>query len=182
MWVIENCVTNAYCSMHRYCLLKGVKIPWNHHDFIEKAAMAWLDPVNHWPGRMEKRRYNRTIKDPTNKRKYESTLSPGRCERFNNITLHPKTGKLAVRLNTNVGHVPEELTVEKGKQNTHVCQLHRWAFKEEDKTENCAIPPGARKGVMYCGTCRAKLCVKCWKIFHTKKHLVPEAATICTYV
>ena len=47
MWGLKVSMQNAYMLMRRYCELKGVKMPFTHHDFIESVAFALLDPAGH---------------------------------------------------------------------------------------------------------------------------------------
>ncbi len=44
-------MVNSYVSMKRYCELKGVPVPWNHHDWNEAIRYAHLDPAEYWPRR-----------------------------------------------------------------------------------------------------------------------------------
>ena len=51
MWGYEVSMVNSYVAMKRYCELKGVAVPWNHHDWNEAIGYAHLDPHEYWPRR-----------------------------------------------------------------------------------------------------------------------------------
>ena len=51
MWAIEVSLVNSYMMMRRYCELKGVPMPWKHHDFNEAVGYALISPESDWPRR-----------------------------------------------------------------------------------------------------------------------------------
>ena len=51
LWGYEVSMVNSYVCMKRYCKLKGVPVPWTHHDWNEALGSAHLDPIEDWPRR-----------------------------------------------------------------------------------------------------------------------------------
>ncbi len=51
LWGYEVSMVNSYVAMKQYCKLKGVVVPWNHHDWNEAIGYAHLDPAEYWPRR-----------------------------------------------------------------------------------------------------------------------------------
>jgi len=51
LWGYEVSMVNSYVMMKRYREMKGVPVPWNHHDWNEVIGYAHLDPHEYWPRR-----------------------------------------------------------------------------------------------------------------------------------
>jgi hypothetical protein len=51
LWGYEVLLVNSYVSMKRYCELKGVPVPWIHHDWNKAIGYVHLDPIEYWPRR-----------------------------------------------------------------------------------------------------------------------------------
>ena len=169
MWAMEVSLVNAYMMYRRYCELKGVKQEYDHHEFNEKVGYALIAPDSDedWPRR----------KSPTpqtaasqKKRKASSALDEAgtpKAPRFSFNALCPTAGKLRKRLDTTLTHMPVEPSVAPANR---VCQLHRWAAREEGKN----IPPGARgHSVAQCKACGVNLCIRCFEMYHTE--MFPES-------
>ena len=75
-----------------------------------------------------------------------------------------KDGALKRRLDSNLSHFPVMMHNDANVRGC--CQLHRLANKFVNKNRN--KPPGARSDVYLCEDCQVALCIKCWKVFHTK--------------
>jgi hypothetical protein len=163
-------MVNSYVSMKRYCELKGVPVPWTHHDWNEAIGYAHLDPVEYWP----RRKGPFEDDDATgsaNKRAATTSDLKKKAPRVDSMSLSPTRGHLKGRLDHETRlHMPLlPLTVNA------TCQLHHWVHKETnpvDKKEGSNIKPtGLHAHVMRCEECGVHLCLKCWPIFHQKKRL-----------
>ena len=171
MWALEVSMVNAYMMLRRYCELKGVTMPYSHHEFNEKIGYALLNPGNEWPKRNRKQppemlsanKRKRTSPVPTPQS--TPTKKARRAPKLDRDALLPNKGRLKVRLDKSMQHLPVPTDGKKA-----VCQLHRWAHNEkkcvEDK-KKFAIPSGARSTVMQCKVCNVILCLRCYEIFHT---------------
>ena len=73
-------------------------------------------------------------------------------------SLDPEFGRLRLRLNKHLDHLPAETSSGTSAR----CQFHRWLGHE-----TC-------KSVSFCATCNVNLCVRCYKIFHQEEHLVEQ--------
>ena len=73
-------------------------------------------------------------------------------------SLHPEFGRLRLRLNKHLDHLPAEISSSTSAR----CQFQRWLGHE-----TC-------KSVSFCATCNVNLCVRCYKIFHQEEHLVAQ--------
>ena len=73
-------------------------------------------------------------------------------------SLHPEFGRLRLRLNKHLDHLPAETNSSTSAR----CGFHRWLGHE-----TC-------KSVSFCATCNVNLCVRCYKIFHQEEHLVEQ--------
>jgi hypothetical protein len=141
----EVSLVNSYVSMTRYCELKGVPVPWTHHDWNKAIGYAHLDPIEYWP-----RRKGPLKNDDTTcpaKQDNPSDLKK-KAPRVDSVALLPTWGRLKGRLNHNTKiHMP----VPPSSQNA-TCQLRCWAYKEMhplDKAEGSNIKPsGLRSHVM----------------------------------
>jgi hypothetical protein len=51
LWGYEVSLVKSYVSMNLYCELKGVPVPWMHHDWKEAIGYVHLDPIEYWPRR-----------------------------------------------------------------------------------------------------------------------------------
>ena len=65
LWGLEVGMVNAYCMYKRYCELMGFNQVWNHHDFMEAIAHAFVDPST-WPARSGKSPPKRNNISPKN--------------------------------------------------------------------------------------------------------------------
>ena len=171
MWGYEVSMVNLYVMMKRYCEMKGVAVPWTHHDWNEAIGYAHLDPHEYWP-----------------RRKLPPGTTAGGSAAAALTTRQPKLGKngkpilprgprvdssalspTSLDHNTRI-HMPEPpLTLGANSA------LHRWAHKETHpvtkEEEKNLKPKGCRSHVMHCATCGVHLCLDCWAIFHQQKHL-----------
>ena len=184
VWGIEDTMGNAYVLMKRFFELKGLDPKYDHHDFIEEVASALLDPDNYWP----KRKSPDTAVPTSSRKRLKSNPSSSTiavtpaartaplCPRVNDKSLSPNKGKLAHRLDLTLGHFPIFPRSGNGVDRW-VCQLHRQADRKIHGTKR-GIPSGARSNVMQCEFCGVRLCVKCWKIFHTCKNVEDEYENI----
>ena len=146
LWGVEVTVVNAYKMMTRYCELKGVKAPYNHHAFQEKIAYGLIDPAGKWP-----RRGHCTPAEHRRKRKWDAAMrkeaqpvsESARAPKVSKSSLHPETGSLKKRLDPSLEHLPHAVP---GKHTNAICQLHRFAARQIGKGTN--IPDGVRASVM----------------------------------
>ena len=51
LWGYKVSMVNLYVMMKWCCEMKGVPVPWNHHDWNEAIGYAHLDPHEYWPRR-----------------------------------------------------------------------------------------------------------------------------------
>jgi len=58
LWGYEVSMVNSYVMIKRYCEMKGVPVPWNHHDRNEALGYAHLDPHEYWPRRKSFAQHN----------------------------------------------------------------------------------------------------------------------------
>ncbi len=142
---------NSYVSMKQYCELKGVRVPWAHHDWNEAIGYAHLDPVEYWP-----RRKGPFKNDDTTCPTKQDSLSDLKMKdpRVDSMVLLPNRIRLKGRLNHNTtSHMP----VPPSSQNA-MCQLYCWAYKEMHplaKAEGSNIKPSSLcSHVMQCEACK----------------------------
>ena len=164
VWGVEVSCVNAYVMMKRYCLLKGVKMPYNHYEFQEACGYALIDPDGSWPG-WNKRK---PPPDEPSKKKPAPPQERKRKARFCPKTLSPTRGALKRRLDVTLDHTPMPHRKD-AKKDDYVCQLHRAASRAVN--DNNAIPKGARTGVATCKECQVNLCIKCWQPYHKVRRL-----------
>ena len=148
-------LVNSYMMHCRFCELKGVTQIYCHHAFREAIGYVLIDPVGEWP----RRKSPISLSGPPRKKQKseESTRAP----RLNTNALSPGKGRMKKRLETSLGHYP---CIPVGKKAHRVCQLHRWAYSESGGENE--IPSGARLNVFECSSCRFKLCIPCFRIYH----------------
>ena len=163
--------------------MKGVAMPYSHHEFNEKIEYALLNPATEWPKRNRKQPPELLS---ANKRKRISPVSTpqltptkkARAPKLNRDALSPNKGRLKVRLDkSTMQHLPVP-TGGKG-----VCQLHRWAhnMRADGKKYYFVVPSGARAGVAKCSVCRVQLCMQCYAMYHTCDNLTAKIDTICSF-
>ena len=120
MWAWEVSMVNAYMMMRRYCEMKRVAMPYKHHDFNEKIGYALLNPGSEWPRRNRKqppemlsgrKRTSPILQSTPQKKK--------RAPKLNGNALSPNKGRLKVRLDRSMQHLPVPTDGKKA-----VCQLH----------------------------------------------------------
>ncbi len=51
LWGYEVLLVSSYVSLKRYCELKGVPVPWTHHNWNEAIGYVHLDPIEYRPRR-----------------------------------------------------------------------------------------------------------------------------------
>ena len=184
LWGYEVSMVNSYVMMKRYCEMKGVPVPWNHHDWNEAIGYAHLDPHEYWPRRKSppgttaegSAAAASTTRQPKLNKKGKPILPRG--PRVDSSALSPTRGSLKCRLDHDTRiHMPEPpLTLGAN------CALHRWAHKETHpatkEEEKNLKPPGSRSHVMHCKACDVHLCLNCWALFHTEKRLKPRVFDI----
>ena len=172
LWAYEVSMVNAYVSMKRYCELKGVPVPWTHHDWNEAIGYAHLDPIEYWPRRKEPPKNDDTNAGSAKAAAMSdlSKTTKPKAPKMDSKSLSPTRGRLKLRLDTTLPHMPLKTDNENA-----TCQLHRWAWKEVHplyKAEGVNIkPPGSRAHVMKCETCKVHLCLGCWEIYHRSHSL-----------
>ncbi|MFM8621986.1 MAG: hypothetical protein ACKOB3_01190, partial [Holophagaceae bacterium] len=160
LWGYEVSLVNSYISYKRYCELKGVPVTWTHHDWNEAIGYAHVDPNEYWPQR----------KSPP--KSVPKANAKSICHRFDSQALSPTRGWLRNRL-APLTHMPIMASKD------HVCQLHRWAFREFNPNEPDHVKPkGSRAQVMKCRECNVHLCLPCFEIYHTQERLRPMIPTI----
>mmetsp|Transcript_18803 Transcript_18803/g.21387 ORF Transcript_18803/g.21387 Transcript_18803/m.21387 type:complete len:291 (+) Transcript_18803:145-1017(+) len=96
--------------------------------------------------------------DNNDKVQRQSTASPNKKRKATPITtssLQP-SGIHKIRLDSSLDHFPEP-----SKKHAR-CNLHRWAGVE------------TTAGIMSCATCNTNLCLQCFKMFHTDRHLAEK--------
>ncbi len=168
LWGYEVLLVNSYVSMKRYRELKGVPVPWTHHDWNNAIGYKHLDPIEYWPRRKGPFKNDDTI-CPT-KQDNPSDLNK-KAPRVDRMALLPTLGQLKGRLNHNTTiHMP----VPPSSQNA-TCQLHCWVNKAThplDKAEGSNIKPsGLHSHVIRCEACGVNLCLKDRENFPTKQRL-----------
>ena len=161
MWALEVSMVNAYMMLRRYCELKGVGMPYSHHEFNEKIGYALLNPGTEWPKRNRKQppemlsanKRKRTSPVPTPQ---STPTKKARAPKLDRDALSPNKGRLKVRLDKSMQHLPVPTDGKKA-----VCQLHRWAhnIRADGKKGYSVVPSGARAGVAKCSVCRVQLCM-----------------------
>ena len=134
--------------------MKGVRQPFQHHEFNELIGRALLDPIHECPKRMKEKGTTKA-----GKRKQPSTTGK-QAPRFTSDTLCHIKGVLNKCLETSLNHlhVPSTGDINDAKKgNSIMCQLHSWAQIEKYVLRNnkggtpiAPIPAGARRNVMYC--------------------------------
>ena len=147
--------------MRRYCELRGVKQPYNHHDWREAIGCALLDPTT-WT--------TKNLKSPPEKssKRKRSVESSTRAPRFDLAAL-TTDGRLSRRLDREFDHMP----IPTKKPNT-TCQLHNLAM-----SEMCFQgTTGCRTGVMLCRGCNTNICIKCWQLYHECEDLEAQFINI----
>ncbi len=170
LWGYEVSMVNAYVAMKRYCELKGVPVPWTHHDWNMAIGYAHLDPTEYWPRRKAPFKNDDTMPGSA-KADAKSDLKKKKAPRVDSQSLSSTRGRLKGWLDHATKlHMPlPPLSVNA------TCQLHCWAHKETHpvtKMEGGNIKPsGSRAHVMRCDECGVHLCLKCWPLFHQKKSL-----------
>ena len=97
-------MVNPYMLMWRFCKLKGVKQPYNHHQFQEMVGYALIDPDSEWPTR---KRYSKSSKSSTPSPPEQSD----RKSRMSAKSLHPTNGSLKKRLDTTLNAQPHPGTL-----------------------------------------------------------------------
>ena len=169
-WGFQLLLTNSYVLYLKFHRLHDSKQICSHYDYIKEISLAWINPELHWPKKKTKAAakskeiYNK-VKTRLRKRFREddmvsaSNFNSSKCERVNDASLHPTAGKLHMRLNTSVQHLPEHSKSKKPK-----CQLHRWARGRQSAGD-------VSSGVVTCSVCRVNLCITCYNYFHKEAHL-----------
>ena len=162
-WIFELSLTNAFILYRKFHQIHEIQAPLTHYDFIKKIALAWIDPENYWP-----KQTTRSAKTSISSSSTSTTRSiitrlssvpppPKKMATFSNRSLDPYIGALRCRLDRNLDHLP----VENDKPHAN-CQLHFYLSKVKRRSK-----------MMKCNTCNARLCIDCYKKFHT----VPDLKT-----
>ena len=89
-------MVNSYMMMWQYCELKGVRQPYNHHQFHKKIGYALINPDKEWTTKGRER--GRTLSPLHEKRK--------RATKMTKNALHPETGTLRIWLDMSHEHLP----------------------------------------------------------------------------
>ncbi len=126
-WAFEVSIVNAYVMMRRYCVLKGVSPPWNHHDFNEAIGKVLFDPDHHWPTHFKLHFNNLSHQSSSDTDTSSSSSRSKRSVKMTDGALDSKKGSLRLRLHSVLPHmcVPVENTASHA-----ICQLHRWAHRK----------------------------------------------------
>ena len=90
-------MVNSYVLYKRYYELKGVPVKWLHHDWNEAIGYAHLDPDKDWP---------RKKSPPESPMSTTSSASKKRAPKIDSKALSPIWGRMKVRLDTSVNHMP----------------------------------------------------------------------------
>jgi hypothetical protein len=154
--------------LKRYYELKGVPVPWMHHDWNEATGYAHLDPIEYWLRR--KGPFKNDDTTHPSKQDNPSDLKK-KAPRVDSMALLPTGGRLKGRLNHNTTiYIP----VPPSSQNP-TCQLHCWAYKEmhplDKAVGNNIKSSGLHSHVMQYEACSVNLCLKCLELPHTKQCL-----------
>ena len=157
----------CHMMMRRFCEIKDVKQPYNHHEFQEMIGYALISPETEWTTRNRKKKAPASKTPPPEMNKRAPKVS---CN-----SLHPTDGALKCRLDSTLDHIPRSCP-RKSNKSENICQLHRYANKKVTGEDN--LPPGSRGGVMYCATCRVNLCLPCYYLFHKSDSVAQECSTI----
>ena len=106
------------------------------------------------------------------------TKKARRAPKLDRDALSPNKGRLKVRLDKSMQHLPVPTDGKKA-----VCQLHRWAhnIRADGKKGYSVVPSGARAGVAKCSVCGVQLCMRCYAMYHTCDDLTEKIDTICSF-
>jgi hypothetical protein len=86
LWAYKVLMVNVYVSMKRYCELKGVRVPWSHHDWNKAIGYAHLD-LEYWPRWKEPFSKNDNITGFTTKWANTSDLPKKKALRVDSMSL-----------------------------------------------------------------------------------------------
>ncbi len=157
-------IMNAYMMYRRWQEENNFVLEYNHYDFVEASAKAWIDPINYCPAWHCLHLQHIMSNKPPAIKPNEGKL----CSPITDKSLCPATDSLQRRRDTALNHSPEHAE----KKNSTQCQLHMWAFKSaKTRVTNNKKPKGARACVMQCSVCNINLCMDCFQIFHQNDYL-----------
>ena len=149
--------------MKGYCEIMGFQLPYSHHDFRQKIARAYLDPIT--------RPSSNRKAPPSAGNKRKTPPNSLKAPRFSIHALSPNGGRIGKRLDESLCH----MLVPTTGSGLMYCQLHKWAAKEKGSDR---YPAGGQSQLMHCEACRVNLCVTCWKMYHTCRDLDKKIDTI----
>ena len=182
-WGFDVALVNAYICYKNWLILHD-KEPVSHHDFRLQVALAWLKDEQYWPGRFKinKRKRNSTTRSMSPQAKNWSPQSRTRSvstanssvtfsEADNEIeqpvckltdeSLKSKSFQFRLICSNEHTHLPIMV-----KNANSECQLHRWALNKVSRNAS-----RTKKHIAYCSDCKVKLCMICYKAFHTVQDL-----------
>ena len=176
MWCFQMLLTNSYRLYCMFMKQHRCKDILSHYEFQGEVAKAWIDPDKFWP-KIEKNittsSASLSSKSSTStrlaKRKLELLLHMGKHKkaRITDKSLCPFTGKHRMRGDSSKHHWP----VPDSHGSVVRCQLHSWATNGKHRS---------KRHVMRCETCDVRLCVECFKLFHTEVDLVGKKKDLST--
>ena len=181
MWGLGVVLVNAYIlykTAHMYIWCTDKKQIMSQYEFRKSVALAYILNNNDHK-KVTETTTNTNISTQSNDRTgselVSSSIAKSRTKRgnhsqstphfkrkavrFNDKSLHPITGSLRNHLDTSFCHLP--MTFSEIETKSLRCQLHRWIDRNIEY----------KHSVMVCTYCNVSLCVYCYKVFHTMKHV-----------
>ena len=127
-WIIGVMLTNAYVIYKKLNEEYGVpKKQWmSQHDFRKAIAITWINPqfyqenyVDNTTKNTGKRAWQNDVSSLSSTSNQSKTMV---AQKVTDDSLHPLTGKLSCRLNSELNHLP----IAKGNP-TSRCAIYWWA-------------------------------------------------------
>ena len=166
-WGFQLLLTNSYVLYRKYHEIHNSKEAMKHYDFIKAICLGWINREMFWPKAIGEGQAKRTQEDQIQTRGAKKKLdidvssfsSGGSTATINDKTLHPIHGKLKMRLNYSVQHLPEC-----SRSKNPRCALHRWARNQSG--------PAVMSDAVVCTVCRVHLCIKCFGLFQKEANIL----------
>ena len=172
-WCFQMLISNSYVLYCKYYKMHGKTVPLDHYEYLEKIALAWLDPLNHRQP-LTLQQEDNSISNSNHSSAYRSkrrletdgetessALSKKKRQRITDNTIQSKY-RTRTTMSTVCFH-PISSVQGKGCR----CQLHYWALEKR-----------YRKNLLYCNECDVALCHQCWNIWHSNHNLVHDKALV----
>lgn len=178
-WAVGVTLTNSYLIYKKLCEEENKQPAFSHYEFLKEVAEYWMNPVlynddviqttNHAITTMQFPSASTisTLTTDSTIASSSNTKKRARHEYVSDESLKPD-GKYGKRLFDPIKHFPVDIPGLKyankdplTKKTPQVkCNLHWW-FGEQSRVK-----------IMYCPECDIKLCIDCYKTFHTVTDLV----------